>query len=82
MYFYAFTMELKSNCFGLVHAKDLLAAIGIQQSEIDNCLQEGLNQIKAGNPPFEEEYPIDRAKMTEILLKDSVKAKYTNQYGR
>jgi hypothetical protein len=67
MDYYIFWMEMKSNSASLSFAKGMLELFGMKQTEIDNCIREGLRMIASGDSPFLPNQPITRLKMIETL---------------
>lgn len=55
------------NQFSLSHARDLLKALKLKNSEIDEILKFGLENIRMGKPAFEKEYPVSRDKIISTM---------------
>lgn len=55
------------NQFAAEHAKGILETMRFPDSEIEAILSEGFGRIMNGEPPFEQEYPISRDKVINIL---------------
>jgi hypothetical protein len=57
----------KANQFSLEHARVLLRAVRIKDDEIEDLLQSGLDNLRAGKPVFDRGYPLSRERLIRTL---------------
>lgn len=57
----------KHNRFSYEHACGLLRALRLKDTEIEDLLRIGLENVQAGNPAFEPGYPVSREKLISTL---------------
>lgn len=57
----------KNNRFSYEHARTLLKALRLKNSEIEEMLKIGLENVQAGEPAFELDYPVSRETLITTL---------------
>src|SRR5437016_3608313 len=59
--------ESKANPFSLDHARHLLRAVRLKDDKIDGLLTTAVDNVQAGKPAFEAEYPVSRDALISAL---------------
>lgn len=59
--------DTMGQAYNLDKASDLLRTVRFSDEEIESTIQEGLQNIYAGEPPFADEYPVSRDKVISAL---------------
>jgi hypothetical protein len=62
-----YSWKPKSNGFSLDHARGVLSALGYKKAIIEDLLLAGLENIRAGRPAFEKNYPVSREKIIGVI---------------